>query len=187
MVAAALCIAAIPFVGRPFLDVAVDGLDAVSTGAAIGSFFAVLVLFVPPVTLLGLVAPFAVRLAVTDLATAGPVAGRLYALSTVGSLVGTFGAALVAIPAIGTQRTLLATAALVAAGGAVHAPAALARRRPRRRAAAGAARRRQGGGRVLYEHESRYGFVQVVQREASGASTSTRGSQPTRSGGPTRC
>jgi predicted membrane-bound spermidine synthase len=165
VLAAALGIAAIPFVARPFLDVSVDGLDAVSTGAAIGSFFAVLVLFVPPVTLLGAVAPFAVRLAVTDIATAGAVAGRLYALSTLGSLLGTFGAALVAIPAVGTQRTLLATAALVGAGGALMV-------RPRWALVPagvsalllvppGAVRARAG---VLYERESRYGFVQVVQR-----------------------
>jgi spermidine synthase len=164
VLAAAVGIAAIPFVARPFLEVSVDGLDEVSTGAAIGSFFAVLVLFVPPVALLGAVAPFAIRLGVTDVATAGTVAGRLYALSTAGSLVGTFGAALIAIPAIGTQRTLLATAALIAGGGVLMlsprwalVPAgvgALLLVPP------GAVKARAG---VLYEHESRYGFVQVVQ------------------------
>jgi spermidine synthase len=165
VLAAALGVAAIPFIARPFLDVSVDGLDEVSTGAAIGSFFAVLVLFVPPVTLLGAVAPFAVRLAVTDLATAGAVAGRLYALSTVGSLLGTFGAALVAIPAIGTQRTLLATAALIGAGGTLMlrprwalVPAGVA---ALLLVPPGAVRARAG---VLYEHESRYGFIQVVQQ-----------------------
>ena len=164
VLAAALGVAVIPFVARPFLDVSVDGLDDVSTGAAIGSFFAVLVLFAPPVMLLGMVAPFAIRLGVTELATAGAVAGRLYALSTVGSLVGTFGAALVAIPPIGTQRTLLATAALVGAGGAlmlrprwalVPAGVAVLLLVP-----PGAVKARAG---VLYEHESRYEFVQVVQ------------------------
>ena len=52
-----------------------------------------------------MVAPFAIRLAIRDVESAGTVAGRLYAVSTVGSLLGTFLAALVAIPAIGTQRT----------------------------------------------------------------------------------
>ena len=81
------------------------GLDQVSAGAAIGSFFAVLALFAPPVTLLGMVSPFAVRLAIEDVRDAGSVAGRLYALSTAGSLLGTFLAALVLIPSIGTRRT----------------------------------------------------------------------------------
>jgi spermidine synthase len=42
------------------------------------------------------------------------VAGQLYALSTAGSLLGTFLPALVLIPAIGTQRTFLVVAALIA-------------------------------------------------------------------------
>src|SRR5436189_142758 len=49
----------------------------------------------------------------------GRLAGRLYALSTAGSLAGTFLAALVAIPWIGTQRTLVATASLVGLGAAL--------------------------------------------------------------------
>ena len=70
--AGAVLIAAVPFVAGPFLDVSVKGLDEVSAGAAIGSFFAVLALFAPPVTLLGMVAPFAVRLAIDDVREAGP-------------------------------------------------------------------------------------------------------------------
>ena len=60
------------------------GLDAVSVGAVVGSFFAALALFAVPVTLLGAVSPFAIRLALDDVGEAGTVAGRLYALSTVG-------------------------------------------------------------------------------------------------------
>ncbi len=165
VLAAALGVAAVPFVARPFLDVSVEGLDDVSAGAAIGSFFAVLLLFAPPVTLLGMVAPFAIRLGVTDVATAGSVAGRYYALSTVGSLLGTFLSALVAIPAIGTQRTLLASAALIALG------AALLLGRRWLVVAAGVTGllaippgtiKAQAG--VLYERESRYQFIQVVER-----------------------
>ncbi len=62
-----------------------------------------------------MVSPFAIRLAVASIATAGAVAGRLYALSTAGSLLGTFLPALLLIPAIGTQRTFLVIAALLAA------------------------------------------------------------------------
>ena len=116
--AAAVLVAATPFLARPFLDLTVEGLDEVSTGAAIGSFFGVLILFAPPVTLLGMVAPFAIRLALETVESAGAVAGRLYALSTVGSLLGTFLSALIAIPLIGTQRTLLLSAALLAVAGA---------------------------------------------------------------------
>jgi spermidine synthase len=110
----AICVAAIPFVAKPFLDLTVEGLDEASVGAVVGSFLAVLLLCAPPVVLLGMVSPFAIRLAVTGIETAGAVAGRLYALSTAGSLLGTFLPALVLIPAIGTQRTFLVVSALLA-------------------------------------------------------------------------
>src|SRR5262245_27962248 len=112
---AAIFVAVIPFAAKPFLDLTVEGLDTASAGAVVGSFLAVLLLCAPPVVLLGMVSPFAIRLAVSSIATAGAVAGRLYALSTAGSLVGTFLPALVLIPAIGTQRTFLVIAVLLAA------------------------------------------------------------------------
>ncbi len=115
VLASAVFVAAIPFVAKPFLDTTVEGLDETSAGAVIGSFVGVLLLCAPPVVLLGMVSPFAIRLAVASIATAGAVAGRLYALSTAGSLLGTFLPALVLIPAIGTQRTFLVVAALLAA------------------------------------------------------------------------
>ncbi|MBD0291650.1 MAG: fused MFS/spermidine synthase, partial [Thermoleophilia bacterium] len=110
---AALFIAATPFVARPVLDLAVEGLDAVEVGAVVGSFFSALALFAVPVTLLGAVSPFAIRLALADVGEAGTVAGRLYALSTLGSILGTFVSAIVTIPLLGTQRTLLGSAALL--------------------------------------------------------------------------
>ena len=165
VVSAACLIAIATLASRPILDFSVEGLDRVSAGAAIGSFFGVLVLFVPPVTLLGMVAPCAIRLAIKDVETAGTVAGRLYAVSTIGSLLGTFLSALVTIPAFGTQRTLLASAALIGAGGAVLLGrrwlllalglAALLLVPP------GAVKAQSG---LIFEDESRYQFSQVVER-----------------------
>jgi spermidine synthase len=166
VVSAACLVAIATLASRPILDFSVEGLDRVSAGAAIGSFFGVLVLFVPPVTLLGMVAPFAIRLAIKDVETAGTVAGRLYAVSTIGSLLGTFLSALVTIPAFGTQRTLLASAALIGAGGAVLLGrrwlllalglAALLFVPP------GAVKAQSG---LIFEDESRYQFIQVVERD----------------------
>jgi spermidine synthase len=118
LLAAGAVIAVLPFIARPVLDLAVRGFDAVSAGAVVGSFFATVALFSVPVTLLGMVSPFAIRLALRDVDQAGTVSGRLYALSTAGSIVGTFVPALITIPAIGTQRTMLGTAVLLAAAGA---------------------------------------------------------------------
>jgi spermidine synthase len=165
VVAAAVLVAVVPFAAKPLLDLTVEGLDQISAGAVVGSFFAVLALFAPPVTLLGMVAPFAIRLGIADVRAAGTVAGRLYALSTVGSLLGTFLAALVTIPLIGTQRTLLGSAALVALAGAV----LLGRRWALVAAALAAliavppgAIKAQSG--LAHEEESFYQYIQVVER-----------------------
>ena len=166
VLAAALWVAMTPFVARPFLDTAVGNLDDASAGAVIGSFFAVLLLFAPAVVLLGMVSPFAIRLALTDVESAGAVAGRFYALSTFGSLLGTFVPALVAIPLAGTQRTLLGTAALLAVSASfllgrkfvvlAAAIAALAALPP------GAVKAEAG---LLHEEDSLYQFIQVIERD----------------------
>ena len=122
LLVAAAALLVTPFASRPFLRWALHGFDVVSVGAVAGSFFAALALFLVPVTALGAAAPFLVRLALESVAEAGKVAGRLYALSTAGSLLGTFLAALVLIPWIGTQRTLIVTAACVALAAALLLP-----------------------------------------------------------------
>jgi len=165
VLAAAVWVAITPFVARPFLDAAVGNLDDASAGAVIGSFFAVLLLFAPAVVLLGMVSPFAIRLAISDVETAGAVAGRFYALSTAGSLLGTFVPALIAIPLAGTQRTLLGTAVLLALSAAfllgrkvlvlAAVLAALVAVPP------GAVKAEPG---LLHEEDSLYQFIQVVER-----------------------
>ena len=102
-----LLLAIVPFVADPFLGFAVDALDAISAGAFVGSLLGVTVLVATPVLVSGAVAPYALRLAVSDVAQAGTVCGRLYAISTVGSLLGTFSSALLFIPLIGTRRTFV--------------------------------------------------------------------------------
>src|SRR5438034_2742114 len=52
------------------------------------SLFYALLLFGPRTTLLGPVSPFAIRLTARDVQRVGNVAGRLYALSTAGSIFG---------------------------------------------------------------------------------------------------
>ncbi len=54
-----------------------------------GSLLASTLLFVIPATLLGMVSPFAIRLSTLAIGDVGKTAGNLYAISTVGSVVGT--------------------------------------------------------------------------------------------------
>jgi len=165
---AALLIAAIPFLSRPFLGFSVDAFDSVSVGGFAGSLFGVLVLVAVPVTLLGAAAPWAVRLAVGDLSHSGEVVGRLYAISTAGSLFGTMASALLLIPLLGTQRTFLFFAcalALVAAAGlgwryaALPAALALAISVP-----AGTIKAADTG-TVLHETETTHQYARVVERD----------------------
>ena len=87
---AGFTIGLIPLVSRHILRAAASAFDGLQLGAMIGAFAAVLILFSIPVTLLGTASPFAVRLSLQDSRQAGSVAGRIYAISTLGSFVGTF-------------------------------------------------------------------------------------------------
>ena len=112
---AAFAVGLVPFAASPVLRLADRGITDWDAGILVGSFGAVLVLFSMPVILLGCVSPFAIRLSVSDVATSGGVAGRIYAISTAGSFLGTFLPALVTIPNIGTRNTFLLFAFLLLA------------------------------------------------------------------------
>jgi spermidine synthase len=116
---AGLLLAAVPFAADPFLRLSIHALGALSVGGFLGSLVAVLVLVAVPVMLLGTVAPYANRLALGSVTDTGKVTGRLYAISTAGSLVGTFAAALLLIPLIGTHRTFLVFALALTAAAAL--------------------------------------------------------------------
>jgi spermidine synthase len=164
VLASAAFIAATPFAARPILDAAVRGFDSISVGVVVGSFVAALALFAVPVTLLGAVSPFAIRLALTDVQKAGTIAGRLYALSTVGSIIGTFVTALVAIQAFGTQRTMVGTAVLLAGStvlliGRRAVPATIAALALLLVPAAAV----KASSGLLFETESPYQYVSIIQ------------------------
>jgi spermidine synthase len=165
LVAAAL-LAIVPFIAGPFLRISVEALDRVEAGAFVGSLLAVLILVATPVLLLGAVAPYAVRLSVRTVEEAGRVAGRLYAISTLGSLAGVFLAALVLIPLVGTRRTFLTFAlalALVAVPSLGRrfalAPVALAGLI----AIPVGTVKGTGDARVIWDSETEYQYARVVQ------------------------
>jgi spermidine synthase len=168
VLAAATLLAIVPLVARPFFDISVDALDDIEAGAFVGSLIGVLFLIAIPIVMLGTCSPWAIRLAVPDVEHAGRVAGRLYAISTVGSLLGTLMAALVLIPFIGTQRTFLvfaAVIALVAAAGLGWRFAAV----PVALAAAIALPvgtvKATDSGEVIFETETEHQYVRVVEQK----------------------
>jgi spermidine synthase len=168
--AAAFLLALVPFAADPLLDLGVEALDDISAGAFFGSLLAVLVLVAVPVLLLGAVSPYAIRLAVSRVEEAGTVAGRLYALSTAGSLLGTLLSALLLIPLVGTRRTFLVFALAISL-------TAVAGLRPVRRGAlapaaiaalialpVGTLKAQTDDGRVIHEAETEYQYARVIER-----------------------
>ncbi|MBF8283555.1 MAG: putative rane protein [Anaerolineales bacterium] len=163
----------VPLVARPVLRFAAEAVANFDAAVMGGSFFSVLILFSIPVTLLGCVSPFAIRLAITDPAQAGRVSGQVYAISTLGSIVGTFLPVLWLIPTIGTIRTfllfagLLLVVALVGLWRASRSRALIVLWMPLTLGALAAAtlsgylKPTEG---LIYESESAYNFIQVVQR-----------------------
>lgn len=169
---AAVATGLIPFISHPVLEWSVQGITTANASIFYSSLLAVILLFSVPMTLLGVVSPFAIRLSVAHLDTSGRSAGGLYALSTVGSIVGTFLPVLLLIPTWGVRRTLIATAvALLAAslwglrppmrlassavGGLMLVPLLLPQASP-----LGTLKPQPG---LIFEQESLYNYVQVVE------------------------
>lgn len=97
----------VPYIAGPVLKAAATAFDTLQVGILGASFVAVLVLFVVPITLLGTISPYAIRLTVDDTSRAGQISGQIYSISTLGSFIGTFLPTLVTIPAFGTKNTFL--------------------------------------------------------------------------------
>lgn len=93
----------------------------------IKSLLAAVLLFAPASVLLGFVTPYAVKLKMSSLADAGKTVGRLYALSTIGSISGTFLAGFFLIPFVGSVRSLYLIGASLIALSVLLAPFAFAR------------------------------------------------------------
>ena len=155
---------------------AAAALAVINVGAITGSLLLVILSLSIPVTLLGCLSPFAIRLAVRDVSEAGRVSGRIYAISTLGSLLGTYIPVLVVIPLAGTRQAAVLFGSLLLAAGLI-----------------GVWRSRPGAGRQvsililplvlipativlhrgnikdypgqIYETESAYNYIQVIRRE----------------------
>ncbi len=171
----------IPLVSDPILDTAARAFPGTGemggdVALIVGSFASVLVLFALPVTLLGCVSPFAIRLALNRVSSAGDVSGRIYAFSTLGSLVGTFTPVLLFIPAVGTARTFLIFSGLLMLVGLVGLARAggrwwrylwmpLALALLAWRTLPGPIKPIESGKRLLWEKESAYNLIQVVEDE----------------------
>jgi predicted membrane-bound spermidine synthase len=112
---AALSIALVATIASPLLGASLSATERLPFGLFWGLVAGCLGLFALPTILLGCVNPYAIRLSVAGVAAAGNTAGTIFALTTIGSLIGTFGAVFVLIPNLGTRATLYVFAAILLA------------------------------------------------------------------------
>jgi MFS family permease len=98
---AALFTLLIPWATRPVL------LMTDPLGLRGGAFTSALVLFFPSLALLGMVGPFAIKLATSQLDGVGSSSGTIYAVSTVGSVVGTLLLGFFLFPWVGSRQILV--------------------------------------------------------------------------------
>ena len=164
----------VPLLAQPVLLRAAEAVEQLETAVMAGSFLSTLILFSLPVTLLGCVSPYAIRLSIESADQAGRVSGRIYALSTIGSIIGTFTPVLILIPTIGTARTFLSFSAVLMLVGFIGlglhdrkqvvkflwlpvllSILALWVFQPRIKASRG----------QIYEGESAYNYIQVIERD----------------------
>jgi spermidine synthase len=164
----------VPYIASPVLRLAASAFEFLQVGILGASFLAVLVLFSVPITLLGTISPFAVRLSVDDTSHVGQTSGQIYAISTLGSFIGTFLPVLVMIPAMGTKNTFLVFSLLLL----FVALAGLARFASRRDmlmhiwmpviiaivAALSRGQALKNSTGQIYEAESAYNYIQVAEQ-----------------------
>lgn len=165
----------IPIIARPILNASLDAFDDVAVGAFYGSLIGTILLFAVPVTLLGFVTPFAIRLRISDVESAGNTAGNIYALSTIGSIAGSFLPVILLVPLVGTTKTFLVFSAglmgisILALIGeratklAIVSTALLALMVLTLTLSASAQIKPPYRGELVYETESEYNYIQVLQ------------------------
>ncbi len=101
---AALFTLLIPWATRPVL-LATDSL-----GLRGGAFVSALALFSPSLICLGMIGPFAIKLATPQLAGVGASSGTVYAVSTLGSVIGTVLLGFFLFPWVGSRQILISLA-----------------------------------------------------------------------------
>lgn len=123
-------VALIPAAGGPVLGASLHTFAGRPGGAVLSTFVAVILLFGVPTIVFGTASPFAIRLLLPRVESGGHTAGRVYALSTVGSLIGTLVPVFVTIPYLGTAQTLAGAGLLLVLLGAGALAATLLRPQP---------------------------------------------------------
>ncbi|RMF05044.1 spermine synthase [Candidatus Woesearchaeota archaeon] len=160
--------AILPFMIRPVMKQAIRAIEL----ASVPAFYSWLVFSVAiislPMAALGMISPLAIRIKSRNLKEVGSVSGRIYAIGTAGSIIGTFIPALLTIPLIGTKNTF------VLFGFALMIASATGMKSRKKTAAAAAllillavnpAIKAEPG--LVFEDESAYNYIQIIREGGS--------------------
>ncbi len=114
---AAAFVILLPYIAQPVMEITLDRFAeqaAASSGApGAGSYKVIIALVICavlislPVVILAMTSPFIIRLDSMSSAAVGRISGKVFAFSTLGSILGTFLPALVLIPLVGTRLSFL--------------------------------------------------------------------------------
>jgi len=98
LIGAGLWLLLLPIVKQPLLNLAEP------FGLRLAVLTSAFILFTPPLTLLGMVSPYAIKLRTSSLGEVGRTAGDLYAISTIGSVLSALLTGFLLIPNVGVAR-----------------------------------------------------------------------------------
>lgn len=176
----AILIGVIPLISKPVqLASNVLGLRG---GALVSAF----VLFTPCLLMLGMVGPYVIKIATSGLERVGRTAGTVYAISTLGSVLGTLFLGFFLLPLAGTEQIVIALSLLMLFMALLLALYENRRLRARNSivgwgattgilalvllfgVGAGVGERNYSGSKVVFEQETHYGWVRVVDQPDRG-------------------
>ncbi|MCU0664725.1 MAG: fused MFS/spermidine synthase [Myxococcota bacterium] len=172
--AAGACTVLLPFIARPVLMLSMNAVNVSAKSylvvALVVPIVVTVLLVAAPVTALGCVSPFALRLSARSVEGMGRIAGRLSAISNAGSILGTFLPVFLLIPFLGTKNTFIVAGALllVVAGIGAARIKLLALAMLALVPAVGITATVKPSSGLIYETESNYHYIQVLKNGMCG-------------------
>jgi spermidine synthase len=88
-------------------DIVIIWIESFGMSEKLSMLVATSILFIPASILLGIDSPYAVKLKLENMNSSWATVGKLYALGTLGSIIGTFFTGFVLIPTLGTNKILI--------------------------------------------------------------------------------
>ncbi|MFC1617893.1 spermidine synthase [Patescibacteria group bacterium] len=109
----AIAVMTLPFVAQPLLENLSEFMHLSTTSLILCSLAANMLLFFIPFALLGMISPYLIRLSTHKVEKTGNVSGTIFAISTLGSITGTFLPTLLTVPLFGVKRTIILFGAIL--------------------------------------------------------------------------